>query len=376
MDPVFFAVALVVFITIILIYINPFVLIVLIAVVAGILIMLQQVLHRTNNSYFSHPDPVHLIVLQHGWCAPWIRTTLTAKALLSMAASKHALDIERNKYLIHVIRSNSDDYIFGFLRTQDGIDRGGQRTCDEIKSVLDAHRSIQRISLIGASLGGLYIRYAVKQLYDHQTHTFYGGVQPTNFITLCSPHLGADDVVQRTQRRLYDAAGYLQRSGLLPATLSQLLRLDGDREHGLLHRMGTDEEYLQSLRAFRVRTVYSNTINDHRVSFSSGMIWPSFGCRNEEEIIKTLFRRDIEIKEQQKLSVVEHVPRELERKIKMEDGDGGMKDVCLSLGSSMEWNRFAVTNNSMFAHGVLSNPAGLIGDELAILDHLEKHIQW
>ena len=71
-------------------------------------------------------------------------------------------------------------------------------------SVIERHPGLQKISFIGHSLGGLISRYAIAKLYteerfertgnsSYKEHEFKGkiaGLEPMNFITSASPHLG------------------------------------------------------------------------------------------------------------------------------------------------------------------------------------------
>ncbi|GIL80454.1 hypothetical protein Vretifemale_9661, partial [Volvox reticuliferus] len=75
--------------------------------------------------------------------------------------------------------------------TYDGIDVCGQRLADEIRSVAASHPSLQRISVIGHSMGGLLLRYAIGVLYNPATGRI-AGLQPSHFITLATPHVGCD----------------------------------------------------------------------------------------------------------------------------------------------------------------------------------------
>ncbi|KAH6555583.1 hypothetical protein KP509_1Z242900 [Ceratopteris richardii] len=89
--------------------------------------------------------------------------------------------------------------------TYDGVDVMGHRLAEEIKEVVNRSPGLKRISFIAHSLGGLIARYAIGQLYspcetDHfsaieRSDRAYDGkiihLQPTNFITLATPHLGS-----------------------------------------------------------------------------------------------------------------------------------------------------------------------------------------
>lgn len=80
-----------------------------------------------------------------------------------MAKSLRAKYPEDNLHIL-VAKRNSGNF------TYDGIDRGGERVCQEIEEELEklakAGQEIKRISLVGYSLGGLVARYAIGLLYS------------------------------------------------------------------------------------------------------------------------------------------------------------------------------------------------------------------
>ena len=59
-------------------------------------------------------------------------------------------------------------------RTYDGVEAGGQRLADEIREVIARHPQLERISLVGNSLGGIYCRYAAALLYSDDDGTLAG----------------------------------------------------------------------------------------------------------------------------------------------------------------------------------------------------------
>ncbi|KAI9222065.1 putative serine esterase-domain-containing protein [Blastocladiella britannica] len=70
--------------------------------------------------------------------------------------------------------------------TFDGIDVCGERLIDEITH-FQSENKVKRISFLGYSLGGLIIRYVIGRLYANK---FFDSVQPMNFVTMATPHLG------------------------------------------------------------------------------------------------------------------------------------------------------------------------------------------
>lgn len=53
------------------------------------------------------------------------------------------------------------------------------------------HHSLERISIIAHSMGGLIARYALGLLYNPASRTVCG-LEPCHFVTLATPHLGCD----------------------------------------------------------------------------------------------------------------------------------------------------------------------------------------
>lgn len=75
--------------------------------------------------------------------------------------------------------------------TYDGIDVCGMRLAQEIRSVVAAHPKLERISVVGHSMGGLLLRYAIGVLYDPEDSSI-AGLQPCHFVSMATPHMGCD----------------------------------------------------------------------------------------------------------------------------------------------------------------------------------------
>eukprot|EP01084_Bolivina_argentea_P269737 458495_1 len=152
--------------------------------IGAFLFISQKIIEKLYKFQFKTSDnPDHLIVIQHGFLAPWIQSYPLGKYFSKIATQKTNIN---KSYLIHVIRANSSDYVFGFYATCNGIQKGGTRTCNEIKNILRKYKSIQKISLIGSSLGGLYAREVAKQLYNDKNKGLYSNLIGMNFITLAT----------------------------------------------------------------------------------------------------------------------------------------------------------------------------------------------
>ncbi|TKA21775.1 hypothetical protein B0A50_08696 [Salinomyces thailandicus] len=81
-------------------------------------------------------------------------------------------------------------------KTYDGIAIGGERATYEIEQCIRHLRRegmhVKQFSIIGYSMGGLIARYAIGLLYQNG---FFDGVEPVNFTTFATPHLGASVTV-------------------------------------------------------------------------------------------------------------------------------------------------------------------------------------
>eukprot|EP01083_Nonionella_stella_P083948 232204_1 len=331
------------------------------------LYLAQKTIERVYRFQFKTCDkPDHLIVVQHGFGAPWLHSYPLGK-WISKLASRRATSTRSGGYLIHVIRSNSRDYVFGLYATCLGIERGGQRTLSEIKSILHDHPSITKISLIGSSLGGLYVREVAKQLYNPHTHSLYNNLLGMNFVTLATPHLGVVKKINQTLVRLAKIA-YLCH--LLPKTLVELLGFGADP---LLKKMARDKEYLKPLQLFANKVIYANTINDNRVSLSSGLIIPSFEYEDEEEFVKQTYLEDIEYSRSNKQCIIKPFGQSL-----CTPDEVWYDDV---MNDAMKWKRFVVSMNTnfiskCFAHELLSHPLPSVQACEPVLEHLSRQLRW
>ncbi|OQR93247.1 hypothetical protein THRCLA_08497 [Thraustotheca clavata] len=121
-------------------------------------------------------DTTHLVVLQHGLHGG-PRDYNTLEYIL-----KQTFGCEPG-LCIFAAQSNS----IGLMLTHDGADNGGIRLADEIESIAANCPKLEKISFIGHSLGGLYVRYCIGVLYSRG---FFDRIKPMNVITLAAPHFG------------------------------------------------------------------------------------------------------------------------------------------------------------------------------------------
>ncbi|XP_072978162.1 uncharacterized protein [Typha angustifolia] len=213
--------------------------------------------------------PDHLLVLVHG--------ILASPSDWTYAEAELKRRLGRN-FIIYASSSNT------FTKTFGGIEGAGRRLADEILNVVQKTESLKRISFLAHSLGGLFARYAIAILYSSGT---IAGLEPMNFITLATPHLGV-----RGKRQLPFLLGVpiLEKLArpLAPIfagrTGRQLFLMDGKpRKPPLLLQMASDYEdkkFISAVGAFKSRILYANVSYDHMVG------WRTSSIRRETELVK------------------------------------------------------------------------------------------
>lgn len=180
-------------------------------------------------------------------------------------------------------------------------------TAPQILEVVQSTPSLSRISLVGNSLGGLYVRYAAKLLYrdetaggDGRTGATVAGLSPSVFMTIATPHLGvrrftyvplpsplhslAGVFVGKTGHDLFlsrkkDGGGEV---GGEAAAAAAVAAAKDSRENSLLYNMATTEDFLRPLKAFRWRRAYANRRGDFMVPYgTAAFIEPDEGDGSE-----------------------------------------------------------------------------------------------
>lgn len=226
----------------------------------------------------------------------------------------------------------------------------------QILELVGSRPSLSRISLVGNSLGGLYVRYAAKLLYNHGDAGVPGvaatiaGLEPSVFMTIACPHLGvrrftyvplpsllhplagvfvgktgADLFLSRNSAAAANAAtsdngggGGGETAVAVPSSSArsqstaaggsstgdnsgardgQTAGGDGGEAHEgtgtardgresiLLYSMGTSEEFLRPLKAFRWRRAYANRRGDFMVPYgTAAFLEPDEGDGSEAPV--------------------------------------------------------------------------------------------
>ncbi|KAK6944248.1 protein of unknown function DUF676, lipase-like [Dillenia turbinata] len=198
--------------------------------------------------------------------------------------------------------------------TFDGVDLMGERLAEEVLAVVRRRPKVHKISFVAHSLGGLVARYAVARLYEpspklepsdltgkrpdeetsnkrhleQQSEARIAGLEPMNFITFATPHLGS-----RGHRQLPFLCGlpFLERKA--PETAHWIvgrsgkhlfLTDDDDGRPPLLLQMvkdSNDLKFISALGSFKRRVAYANANYDHVVGWSTSSI------RRQQELPKS-----------------------------------------------------------------------------------------
>lgn len=156
----------------------------------------------------------HLLVFQHG--------ILGSKHDFGRFMEIFRAHFPADELFLHATESNASS----FFRTYDGVDHGGQRIADEIQHLAARMPQLQKFSMIGHSLGGLYNRYCIGLLLSRG---FFDRYEPMNFITLASPHLG----IRRPHRGATNVVFNALMSKILSRTGEQLMLIDKASEETL-----------------------------------------------------------------------------------------------------------------------------------------------
>ncbi|EFH68803.1 hypothetical protein ARALYDRAFT_471117 [Arabidopsis lyrata subsp. lyrata] len=228
-------------------------------------------------------EPTHLVVMVNGLIGSAQNWRFAAKQMLK----KYPQDL-----VVHCSKRNHSTQTF------DGVDVMGERLAEEVRSVIKRHPSLQKISFVGHSLGGLIARYAIGRLYEKKTREELlrnsddigdtcpieepkeriAGLEPMYFITSATPHLGSRG---HKQVPLFSGSYTLERlatrmSGCLGKTGKHLFLADSDGgKPPLLLRMVKDSKdlkFISALQCFKRRIAYANTSFDHLVGWSTSSI--------------------------------------------------------------------------------------------------------
>ncbi|XP_071725328.1 putative lipase YDR444W [Rutidosis leptorrhynchoides] len=216
-------------------------------------------------------QPDHLVIMVNG---------IIGSATDWGYAAKQFVKRLPDKVIVHCSECNSATLTF------DGVDRMGERLAEEVLAVAQRWPKVSKISFVAHSLGGLVARYAIGRLYECSSNEAkIAGLQPVNFITVATPHLGS-----RGHRQLPLLCGlsFLERSASQTAhwiagrSGKHLFLTDNDDgELPLLIRMVNDSKdikFISALGSFKRRVAYANANYDHMVG------WETSSIRRQHEL--------------------------------------------------------------------------------------------
>ncbi|KAK8215325.1 hypothetical protein M8818_001946 [Zalaria obscura] len=190
----------------------------------------------------------HLCVLIHGlWGNPSHLSYLET-------ALREAYPADR----LHILLAKSNAY----NHTYDGIHLGGERIASEIESQIktlsDSGTTIRKLSIVGYSLGGLVARYTIGLLY---ATGLFDTIEPVNFTTFATPHLGVRTPLVGPHSYLWNVLG----ARTLSTSGRQLFLIDTFRDTGkplLAVLADSSSIFIRALQRFKHRSLYTNIIND------------------------------------------------------------------------------------------------------------------
>ncbi|CAL5322912.1 hypothetical protein CsSME_00001332 [Camellia sinensis var. sinensis] len=239
-----------------------------------------QDIWSSNNSDASSAD--HLVVMMHG--------ILGSSADWKFAAEQFVRMLP-DKVYVHCGQRNTAKL------SLDGVDVMGERLAQEVLDVIKLKQSLRKISFLSHSVGGLVARYVIGKLYrpsrreavegEEESKGTIGGLEPMNFITVATPHLGSrgnKQVPFLFGVPVFEKAAVLVIHLIFRRTGRHLFLTDNDGgKPPLLKRMLEDygEFYFMSaLRSFKRRVAYSNVGYDHIVG------WRTSSIRRNSELPK------------------------------------------------------------------------------------------
>lgn len=172
----------------------------------------------------------------------------------------------RNKYPedeLHILTAKGNSGSF----TYDGIELGAERVTHEVEDTLEElereGKEIKKLSVVGYSLGGLVARYVIGLLYSNG---WFSKLEPVNFTTFASPHLGVRTPHFGVQSKIWNLLG----SRTLAMSGRQLFTIDMFRNNNqpLLSVLADPQSiFIQALSQFKNRVLYANIINDRSAPY-------------------------------------------------------------------------------------------------------------
>ncbi|KAH8583189.1 uncharacterized protein ELE39_002887 [Cryptosporidium sp. chipmunk genotype I] len=233
-------------------------------------------------------DPNHIVVMTHGWAGTPANMDVLAERILNkyniLVNSQWPENNQMQKpecVLIYKIHSNWG-YFRSIFITSDGIENGALRMSKEIEQVIIKTPSLEKISFIGHSLGGLYNRAVLpllsnyplnkQEIQSENSTGLIGGLKPMNFISIGTPHKGvlSDDCTYFGFEILKVLFPWKWISWL--PTISQLLLMD--KNNPLIADMMNNMNMINPLSWFKHRHTIGSLKGDLLVPPTSASLLP------------------------------------------------------------------------------------------------------
>lgn len=214
----------------------------------------------TKLNHSESEKPAHLFVLIHGlWGGPNHMLPIENSIRESLGS-----DFDGTNDEIVVLRPSS----FRFWKTYDGLKFNSEKVVADIFYEIETLKQkqnlkVNKISVIGYSLGGLISRYVIGLLYDLQ---FFDVVQPIFFSTFATPHVG----VEFFKDNLFDKIANRAGKYLFGPSGQQLFLADSEKI--LLKMSEPDSIFFKGLAMFEKHILLANIRNDRAVAFFTSYI--------------------------------------------------------------------------------------------------------
>ncbi|CUM62976.1 uncharacterized protein PRCAT00000536001 [Priceomyces carsonii] len=231
----------------------------------------------TLQSADDNAKSAHLFVLIHGlWGGPNHMSTIerSIKELLP----------ECSKEIIVTLKPSS----FRFWKTYDGLKYNSQRIIQEIFyeiEILKQNKNyrVDKISIIGYSLGGLLSRYVIGMLNDLNV---YSKIEPVFFTTFATPHVG----IEFFKENVFDkGANHIGQFIFGKSGREMFMR---DAKNIMVTLADPKETYYKGLAKFQKHILLANIKNDRTVAFFTSYI-TDYSPFDDWETIKIKYLKDL-----------------------------------------------------------------------------------
>eukprot|EP00745_Piridium_sociabile_P029751 TRINITY_DN49144_c0_g1_i1.p1 TRINITY_DN49144_c0_g1~~TRINITY_DN49144_c0_g1_i1.p1 ORF type:complete len:600 (-),score=41.66 TRINITY_DN49144_c0_g1_i1:206-2005(-) len=263
--------------------------------------------HRLNSTQLTfsdhsqcHLNPKHLVFMSHGWTG-----VPSNMDVLLEEIQNHIRETNPSAcVLFHKAHANWGAFR-SFFTTSDGVDIGGQRIVEEIREIIANNPSLEELTFVAHSLGGLYCRYAAgilsqegrpvklsrmsakpqKMPIEKNETELIAGLKPINYVSLGSPHVGIrgnfPSIIEKVGALLFLSP---QRESRAVGSIRRFFRIDPnygrtfqqltlrDNAEMMLRLSEPDGPFLNGLSKFHQRHLYANAVRDFFVPCGSAAL--------------------------------------------------------------------------------------------------------